>query len=530
MAATENQADNLNRVHSTGGALASAGILVAYSALATAAALTKLPLSNEAWFANPALTLITGHYMGTPILETSGTWLQGLDRYTYWIMPLHILAQAAWYKVFGFSLFTLRLLSVAWGVVALAAWWLILAELTRSQRVALLGCALIATDFTFVTNAATGRMDMMCAALGFAGLAAYLALRECNLVGAMLAGNALVAASGLTHPCGIMPFVGLWFLVFYFDRARLKGWLVAVAAVPYLAGAVAWGAYILQSPSLFWAQFVGNISGFAGEYSSSSRFLGLHSPWKALKDEIFNRYLQNFGLTVRWTEAGRLKLLIPLAFVVGILILVGRADLRLQKGHRALLLLAAIYFLILTFFEGMKLPSYLVHTVPLFAAMLAVAFHSCFTHPFRYAPRWLVGLGVALLVALQVSVLASQVHRNVYRRHYLPTVAFLENRADAHSLIIGPAAFAFQFGFEGRIVDDVRLGCRSGKTPDFIVVGAWYQKWFKTAATRDPVLHQCIEGRLTQEYIEVFRNDEYTVYSRREARAREGEQGHSSGR
>jgi len=491
------------------------GVFLGYLVLATAAALTKLPISNEAWFANPALTLITGHYLGTPILETSGTWLRGLERYTYWIVPLHILAQAAWYKVFGFGLFSLRLLSVAWGGVALAAWWVILRRLTGNRGISLLGLVLIGTDFTFVMNAATGRMDMMCAALGFAGLAAYLALREQNLAAAVLAGNALGAASGLTHPCGILPFAGLWFLILYFDRSRLRGRFLAIAAVPYLAGAAAWGAYILRNPSAFWAQFSGNVSGIAGEYSGASRLAGLHSPWAAIKAEILVRYLGNFGLSVRWTQAGHLKLLIPLAFIAGILVLSARPQLRWQKGHRALLLLAAIYFFILTFFEGMKFGRYLVQTVPIFAAILAVAIHSCVANPFRFVPRWLVIAGAVLLVGVQLSVVASQVHRNAYRRDYLTAVEFLKRRMSPQALIMGPGELAFQFGFEGQVIDDVRLGYYSRKTPDFVVVGDWYQKWFRTVAVRRPELYRYIERRLSEEYVEVFRNNEYIVYSRR---------------
>ena len=81
-------------------------------------AATKPPSSSEAWFASPALNLADRGFLGTTILEERGTWLEDIDKRTYWVPPGHLLVQAAWYKLFGFSLFGLRSLSVLWGAVA----------------------------------------------------------------------------------------------------------------------------------------------------------------------------------------------------------------------------------------------------------------------------------------------------------------------------------------------------------------------------------------------------------------------------
>jgi hypothetical protein len=71
-----------------------------------------------------------------------------------------------------------------------------------------------------------------------------------------------------------------------------------------------------------------------------------------------------------------------------------------------------------------------------------------------------------------------------------------------------------EFLWRGSIIDDVRLGYYSGKRADFIVVGDWYQMWHDAAAGKSPEIHRFIERRLSQEYIEVFRNRMYAVYSR----------------
>src|SRR5439155_1113146 len=146
---------------------------------------------------------------------------EGMDRHTYWILPLHILTQAAWYKVLGFSLLTLRWLSICWGAVILFAWYALMYQLSQDHKVSLLTVGLIALDDHFISVAALGRMDAMCAGLGWAGCAAFVCLRQRWLHRAIFAGNALVAASCFTHPCGALYFAVLSALTVYYDRALL---------------------------------------------------------------------------------------------------------------------------------------------------------------------------------------------------------------------------------------------------------------------------------------------------------------------
>src|SRR5581483_11492897 len=120
----------------------------------------------------------------TPAVDDPKT--LGLARHTYWVMPLHLLLQAAVYKVFGFSLFTLRGISIVWALGALVSWFFIVRVLTRNSGTAALAAALLGTDYVFILRAADGRMDMMSASLAYAGLAAYLLLRNRSLSLAIL--------------------------------------------------------------------------------------------------------------------------------------------------------------------------------------------------------------------------------------------------------------------------------------------------------------------------------------------------------
>src|SRR5277367_3681438 len=219
-------------------------ILVAWTALAVSLAVSKVPWSNEAWCAIPAVNLAMRGYMGTTVLVSKGTWLTGIERHTYWMMPMHILVQAAWYKVVGFSLFRQRLLSVVFGVLALLSWFIAVLRLSGGYSAALIACLVIGFERNFLNAAASGRMDMMAAALGASSIAAFLQIRRQSLPAALLASHSLAAAAIFTHPCGVLVAAALVVTILYTLRSekqlRLKFGDVAIACVPYFIGAGLW--------------------------------------------------------------------------------------------------------------------------------------------------------------------------------------------------------------------------------------------------------------------------------------------------
>ena len=174
-------------------------------------ALRRAPWCDEAWFACAGFNLAAHGKLITPVIAPApdDPKTLGLGLHTYWVMPLHLLFQAGWYKLFGFSLFALRSVSILWGLVALWSWFWIMRALTGETPIAVLTVALLGTDFVFIMRAAAGRMDMMSAALGYAALAAYLVLGNRSLNLAVFSAHSLVVLSGLTHPNrGLLSFAG----------------------------------------------------------------------------------------------------------------------------------------------------------------------------------------------------------------------------------------------------------------------------------------------------------------------------------
>ena len=481
--------------------------LIGYFLLTTGSIFTRLPWVDEGIFASPAYNLIFKGYMGTTSMETAGTAWQGIERHTYWIVPLHMLAQAGWYKLFGFGLFSMRALSALWGLAALAALYLIALRFSGDRAVAALAAMLIALDCSFVATASSGRMDMMNAALGMAGLAAYLCLRERHLPIAVLASHSLVCASGLTHPNGILYFASLLFLMIYFDRRRISWRDWALAAVPYGVGALGWGLYIREEPASFLSQFAGNMR-------NGGRLSYLSAPWAGAWNDLVVRYLGYFGLSPGSTPLSRLKLVIPLVHAAGLAGLLSVAALRQQAGYRALLGVAALHFGMLSVYDGQKLPYYLIHTVPLLDAIVAVWIISAWTK--GSIPRPLLGALLAAFVGVQMLTTVQRIRQNPYRTSYLPAVSFLQNNAGPAALIMGSSALDFGLGFEGAVIDDPRLGYHSGKSPNFIVVGdVDYAEYFRGYQTGEPAVYRYIVERLAKEYRVVYNQAGETIYARR---------------
>jgi 4-amino-4-deoxy-L-arabinose transferase-like glycosyltransferase len=465
------------------------------------------PGNNEAWFANPAVDLLVRHKMGTPVVEGVGTWLAGIDQHTYWTMPLYSLVQVPWYWLFGFSLLTQRLLTSVLGIGVLFCVYALVKKLS-TEWAAVLSVVFIGCDYEFIKQSAEGRMDMLCAFLGFAGLALYLNLRETNFRRAVLLSNVAAAASCMTHPCGVLAMTGLWAIMFYFDRKRL-GWKdVALAGAPYVVALALWAAYILPAPASFLAQMKGNARGIQAEIGGGNRFnLMLHPRW-AFKTEMGDRYIGNY-----YSAA------MPGVYLIGLLAIVVLAWRTRRKDHVAIALIASLYFLELMLLEGTKREQYLVHSVPMLSIALAVVLCSI-ELPRRYRTATVVA-AAALVVTIQGVTMFRHFPTTVGVRNYFATEKFLEANYVQGTTLIAPAEFAYRFGFYGGLIDDWRIGYYSGKSPEFIVAGplTLTDLWLKQHRNDTPEFAQFVTNRLGQEYVVVMRNANYTVYVRRERAA-----------
>lgn len=225
------------------------------------------------------------------------------------------------------------------------------------------------------------------------------------------------------------------------------------------------------------------------------------------------RYLWNFGLLPGSGLSSRPKLLILAAYALGLGGVLLAPAVRRRKGALPLLILALIQALGLTVIDGPKQEFYLVHTVPFFLALFALWFEHFWTH--ARSSRWALAALLAAIVLVQLSVSAARVRQNRYRA-YVSAARFLESRALPPRLIMASAEFAFELGFDGNLVDDFRLGFRTGRRPDLIVMDDQrYGEWIPRLRDSDPANYRYIRTLLSSEYDIVYDSGLYRIYARR---------------
>jgi hypothetical protein len=418
-------------------------------------------------------------------------------------MPLSLLFNAAGFAVFGFGILPMRLLSLMWGGIALAAWGFILWKLTGNEVLVLGGLGLTAVDFHFLGQASDGRMDVMTVALGWSGVAAYLMLRERRFPLAVLVSQSLAAMACFTHPNGVMLAMIRAATSLYFDRQRIRIGTVASAAIPYLVGAAGWGLYAAQSPQDFAAQLLGNASG---------RGPIITTPIAALQLEISHRYLDSFGLAAWSSRAGRLNAIPLLVFLSGVAVCLLVREIRQHAGYRLLIVWTAIAVVFMTGFEGLKTPFYLIYLTPLYSLLVAVAAGWIW----RRRPRWRGGLAAVLLafVALQAARTPVAASRHPRRTTYDPAVQYLRARCNRNTFIMGSASLIFELGPDWKLLDDFRLGYNSGKRAEVVVIDQHWADGIEMLQTQEPAIYAFVTQLLGTEYREVYNQEGYRILIR----------------
>ena len=497
------------------------GAVITFIALAYGTILTKRPWVDEAWFASPAKNLAQYGSMGTYILEPTGSHLSvyypgvrldGIERHTYWVMPAYLLVIAAAFKLLGFSLTVLRLPELLWGLAALAAWYAIVRRLGGSPELANLTVFLIGVDYAFVNGASDGRMDMMCASLGFIAIAVYLVFREKHFLLAILLSQTAVALAISTHPNGVIAGVTLAFMIVYLDRRRLSWRVAPLIAAPYAAAGAGWLAYILQDRVAFAAQFGAN---------ASDRLTALSAPIKALRLEFTERYLAAHFFPNDAGLGGRLKVLILIAYLTAVLAVIATPALRRNPGYRLLLWITGIQFLGMAWVASFKGAYYLVFITPFYAFFLACIFLSIWRRPGKY--RWAAAALLCLVVGLQASWSLQRIlWQRPYETQYLPAIRFLRSHLTSHDLVCGSADLAFGLGFDDpRLVDDMWMGRWSGKMPTVIVIDHWYYGGMQNSARkRAPDYYAYSTHLLQSQFHKIYdQRDQYEIYERNETAA-----------
>lgn len=487
------------------------GLLIgglAFLVSAACIAYSAPPGTDEGWFASPAYNLIHHGHMGTSTLDPYGYVLrpkfEGLETHTYWVLPANLVAQAIWYKAFGFGLLQMRFLSIVWGVLAVASAWVVVRRLAGDPRVADLTAILLGFDLMFVHFGAMGRMDMMCLSLGMSGQAVYMVSREKHFAWSLFLSHLLTGLSGLTHPNSLIPLVGLIILQAAFDWKRIRVRYLALIALPYVLCAAAYAVYILQAPAAFSAQIAANNVG-------GGRYYYLRHPLLAIGEEI-TRYRIYYGLTADSNRLAWIKGVVP-AVLFGGLLLQGLRFRQLSRGERLLLLSGVMPVVLLTFFNY-KNAYYLIAAIPYLTANTACAFFPLWRS--GRAQRALAVLAIVGLLSVDVTTTVKRcVALKARGEEYARIAALLDPLLpSAGPKLTAPPEFAFLFGFE-RVVEDDTLGFFTGRHTALVIDTPFTAEEVAEMGRLQPQVRAHREKVLGTEYETLYRGSIYTVYRAR---------------
>jgi len=288
----------------------------------------------------------------------------------------------------------------------------------------------------------------------------------------------------------------------YLDRRRMTLGTVMIGLVPYILGAIGWGAYIFQDIEAFKAQFFGN----------AIRTDTLK--WTASYSEIVNRYLASYGLlswksSILALSAAPILIFFILGFVTAPFILK-------EKRLRLIWGMLAIYFFGLMFIVGNKTSCYLVWITPLFILNLIALWSTLKKGTKRKVANVMFLLAFWYMILFSVAATPYMAAKNPYQDIYLSDLSKFNGTYYTGGKIYGSGEIAFFYGFDDNIIqDDVGMGYYTGIKPRYFVVEVRYEKWFERFRNEEPDIWNYINKNLQNEYTKIFEGKFYTFYERK---------------
>src|SRR5271166_3638605 len=106
--------------------LCAGGVMLVFLALNVAQSLILCPWMDEGMFADVAFNFRNFGHLGSSVLDPYGYQeLPGVHQYTYWQFPLYFVGLGIWLRFVPATVVWVRLFSVAWGYIFIAAWFVI---------------------------------------------------------------------------------------------------------------------------------------------------------------------------------------------------------------------------------------------------------------------------------------------------------------------------------------------------------------------------------------------------------------------
>jgi len=208
-----------------------------------------------------------------------------------------------------------------------------------------------------------------------------------------------------------------------------------------------------------------------------------------------------------------LKIIALVIYVIGVVAALATPLIRRRQGYRALFVIGLAIWIIMSLVDKDIHPFYLVHFMLPIIAILGVWMAMAWQK--GLAPQWLVAALAAVLVLVQAAVFISRFRADPYDALYRSSATYLKDHMRPEDRVFGSAELAFELGWGDRVIDDFRLGYKTGKKARFVVLDQnRYQEWIPNLQMYDPAAYRQIRDMLDHQYRMVYQNAGYEIYER----------------
>ena len=261
---------------------------------------------DAAVFADAALNLLSAGHLGTGLVV-------GMTDHVYWQPPGYCLALAAAFKVFGYGLWQLRLLSLLFGALCLWMVYEVSLKVHTDQVAAMIAVLLLSFDPLFAKWARWDRMDPMCMFFVLLSLSLYLTAAERPHLRFFVAAGTSASAALLVHPFGVISFAAIALHAIFVRRPSGKETVSFLS--PLMLGG--WAMYIAQDPEEFLVQIQYQVN--RKLHHDSASLLGVFSQYRFYPSYIMvvmGALASAFGYKRKPSGSGNALIVIAVLIVV----------------------------------------------------------------------------------------------------------------------------------------------------------------------------------------------------------------------
>ena len=243
--------------------------------------LTKYPFvhSDEPW-----LSGLTRNMLEKGSLSVTETFFDAYPRNPHAIKILFHIAQMPFMIIFGYNIFSFRLMSLAFGAASLFVFYRCALKLGVSEFISLLAACVMAADVQFIYASHFARQEIVITFLMLLSFSSLLTYYETRKLRFLLYSAFALAAGFFVHPNGFVAACMIYAVIIY-GLCHKK--ITVKNAIAHLAVVAAGGALVISVSLIFDNQFFAHYIAYGSE-------LGVFEPPAARLPSLAQYFIQLF--------------------------------------------------------------------------------------------------------------------------------------------------------------------------------------------------------------------------------------------